>query len=68
MALTLAGYLHREINMSTEYVPMKVSRLEILKPLVALPRGVKGQQVVRIASHADSCYGGATSQARLHQI
>ena len=53
MALTLAGYLHRKINMSTEYVPMNVSRLEILKHLVAHPRGVKGQQTVRIAATAE---------------
>ena len=53
MALTLAGHLHRKINKSTGYVPMNVSRLEILKPLIAKDRDAKEHQSVRIAATAE---------------
>ena len=53
MALTIAGYLHRKVNKSTGYVPMNVSKLEILKPLIAKGQGVKEQQAVRIAATAE---------------
>ena len=53
MALTLAGHLHRKINKSTGYVPMNVSRLEILKPLIANNREAKEHQSVRIAATAE---------------
>lgn len=53
MALTLAGHLHKKVEKSTGYVPMNVSRLEILKPLIAKGRDEKEQQAVRIAATAE---------------
>ena len=52
MALTLAGYLHRKVNKSAEYVPMDVRQLEIIKPLIAKGRDAKEQQIVRISATA----------------
>lgn len=53
MALTLAGYMHRKVNKSTEYIPMNVRQLEIIKPLIAKGRDTKEQQVVRITATAE---------------
>ncbi len=53
MALTLAGYLHRKVNKSAEYIPMNVRQLEIIKPLIAKGRDAKEQQVVRITATAE---------------
>lgn len=53
MALTLAGYLHRKVNKSVEYIPMNVRQLEILKPLIAKGRDAKEQQVLRISATAE---------------
>ena len=53
MALTIAGYLHRKVNKSTEYVPMSVRHLEIMKPLIAKGHDSKEQQVVRITATAE---------------
>lgn len=53
MALTLAGYLHRKVNKSVEYIPMNVRQLEIIKPLIAEGRDAKEQQVVRITATAE---------------
>lgn len=53
MALTLAGYLHRKVNKSVEYIPMNVRQLEIIKPLIAKGRDAKEQQVLRITATAE---------------
>lgn len=52
MALTLAGYLHRKVNKSAEYVPMDVRQLEIIKPLIAKGCNAKEQQIIRISATA----------------
>ncbi|MCJ1434804.1 hypothetical protein MMC27_004174 [Xylographa pallens] len=57
MALTLAGYLHRKLNKSTEYIPMDVRQLEIIKPLIAKGRDSKEQPVVRITATAERPLG-----------
>lgn len=53
MALTLAGYLHRKVNKSAEYIPMDVRQLEIIKPLIAKSRDATEQQLVRITATAE---------------
>ena len=53
MALTIAGYLHRKLSKSVEYVPMNVRQLEITKPLIAKSRNAKQQPVVRICAKTE---------------
>lgn len=53
MALTLAGFLHRKVNKSSEPVGMNVCQLEIMKPLIAAGRDMKKQQIVRITATAE---------------
>lgn len=53
MAMTLAGYLHRKVNRSVEYIPMNVRQLEIIKPLIAKGRDAKEQQLLRITATAE---------------
>lgn len=53
MALTLAAYLHRNVNKSAEYIPMNMRQLEIMKPLIVKGSDAKEQQVVRITTTAE---------------
>lgn len=53
MALTVADHLHRKVEKNTEYVPMDVRHLEIIKPIIAKGRDTKAQQVVRITATAE---------------
>ena len=53
MALTISGYLHRKVNKSTEYVPMSVCQLEIIKPMIAKGPNSKEKQFVRITAVAE---------------
>ena len=53
MALTIAGYLHRKVNKSADYVPMNVHHLEIKKPVIAKGRDAKEEQVLRITATAE---------------
>ena len=52
MALTIAGYLHKKVNRSVDYVPMNVRQLEIKKPLIAKGQDAKEEQVLRITATA----------------
>ena len=57
MALTMADYIHRKINKSTEHVGMDVRELEIIKPLIAKGRDSKERQIVRITATAERPLG-----------
>lgn len=53
MALTIAGYLHKKVNKSADYVPMNVHHLEIKKPVIAKGRDAKEEQILRITATAE---------------
>ena len=53
MAMTLADYLHKKVNKTTEDVGLDVRQLEIIKPLIAKGRDSKERQIVRIIATAE---------------
>ena len=50
MALTMAGYIHRRVEKSVDFVPTDLRDLEIIKPLIAEGTDAKKQQVLRITA------------------